>query len=137
MDTKISILMIDDEEDFTEPMAFWLRSKGHEVSTAPSGEAGVEAIKKTAPDIVFLDIFMPVMNGVETLKRIRQVNEDIPVIMLTSAVVENVQEAYSMEELNKLGVSGFFKKKDSFEELARLLEITLRLHKNIKRPESE
>lgn len=137
MDRKISILMIDDEEDFTEPMAFWLRSKGHEVKTAISGEKGVETIKNTVPDIVFLDIFMPVMNGVETLKRIRQVNKDIPVIMLTSAVVENVQEAYSMEELNKLGVSGFFKKKDSFEELARLLEITLRLHKNIKRSESE
>jgi len=127
--------MIDDEEDFTEPMAFWLRSKGHDVDTVISGGLGVEKIEKDPPDIVFLDIFMPVMNGVETLKKIRRVNLDIPVIMLTSAVIENVQEAYSMEELNKLGVSGFFKKKDSFEELARLLEITLRLHKNLKRPD--
>lgn len=134
-DKKIRILMIDDEEDFTEPMAFWLRSKNHDVKTVNKGETGIEEIKKDPPDIVFLDIFMPVMNGVETLKRIREVNKDIPVIMLTSAVVENVQEAYSMEELNKLSVSGFFKKKDSFEELARLLEITLRLHKNIKKSE--
>ncbi|MFH1837841.1 MAG: response regulator [Candidatus Omnitrophota bacterium] len=135
MGKNIRILMIDDEEDFTEPMAFWLRSKGHEVDTVTSGEKGLGKISENAPDIVFLDIFMPVMNGVETLRRIREIDLDIPVIMLTSAVVENVQESYSMGELDKLGVSGFFKKKDSFEELARLLEITLRLHKDIPRSE--
>ena len=135
MGDMIRILMVDDEEDFTEPMSWWLKAQGHDVATVTNGRDGVEKIKENPPDVGFLDIFMPGMNGVETLKKIREINEDIPVIMLTSAVVENVQEAYSMAELNKLKVSGFFKKKDSFEELAKLLDITLRLHKNIKNPE--
>jgi len=132
MGKKIRILMIDDEEDFTEPMSFWLKSQDKDVRTVTSGKAGLEEIAKDPPDVVLLDIFMPGMNGVDTLKEIRKINSDIPIIMLTSAVVENVQEAYSMAEITKLKVSGFFKKKDSFEELANLLEITLRLHKGLE-----
>ncbi len=132
MKKGIKILMIDDQQDFLEPMAFWLRSQGNIVETVTSPTKGIEMVKNDPPDVVFLDIFMPEMNGVETLKRIRKFNENVPVIMLTSAVVENVRDAYSMEELYRLKVSGFFKKKDSFEELSKLLEITLRLHKNMR-----
>ncbi len=135
MSDQIKILMIDDQEDFLEPMAFWLRSKGHNTITVTSGEEGVNAVEEEKPDIIFLDIFMPGMNGVQTLEEIRKVNKDIPVIMLTSAVVENVKDAYSVEELDRLGVSGFFKKKDSFEDLSRLLDVALRHHKKIKTDE--
>jgi len=133
MKKQINILMIDDEKDFLELMSFWLKSKGYKTQIVTSGNEGVEIVKQTPPDIVFLDIFMPGMNGVETLTEIRKVNKDIPVIMLTVAELKNVKDAYSMNELNKLGVSGFFKKKDSFDELSKLLDVTLRMHKRIRK----
>ncbi len=132
MEKGVKVLLVDDERDFLEPMSFWLESKGYVTRTVTSGTAAIEAVKSGFPDIVFLDIFMPGLSGIETLAEIRKFDTDIPVIMLTAAVVKNIKDGYSMEELDKLGVSGFFKKKDSFEELSKLLDITLQLHKKSK-----
>jgi len=132
MASKTRILLIDDEKDFLELMSFWLKSKGYDTITVTNGREGIEIIKKNMPDIVFLDIFMPDLNGVETLREIRKFS-DIPVIMLTVAELKNVKDAYSMNELNNLGVSGFFKKRDGFEDLIKLLEVTIRMRKNIKK----
>ena len=107
MEKKIKILVVDDEIDFTQPMAFWLESRGYSVAVAPDGKSAIELIKKDKPDIVFLDLKMPVMDGIETLRRIRKFNRKLPVIIIT---VEYANEQ-KFEEAKKLGTSGFFPKK--------------------------
>jgi CheY-like chemotaxis protein len=128
MEKKIKILLVDDELDYVRPIAFWLESKGYLVMTAQNGQAGLDTIKKDRPDIVFLDLKMPVMDGIETLQRIRKTDKEIPIIIVTVEYANYVK----LEQADKLGISGFFPKKGSFEEMESMIEATLRTHKNLK-----
>lgn len=129
----IRILLVDDETDFTEPIAFWLKSRGYEVATVPNGREAVERIKKDPPDIAFLDINMPIMDGLEALENIRKFNKQLPIIMVTAA--------YSNEEkitrAKSLGVSGFFAKNYTFDQLVQMIQVTLRTHKNLQPPSDD
>lgn len=128
MDEKNKILLVDDEPDFLVPIAFWLNSKGYEVAVASSGEKALEMIKKDKkPNVVFLDINMPGMDGLETLRRIRKIDKDLSVIMVTAYADE---EKFS--QAKKLNTSGFFPKGGSLEELQKTIEVTLRTHKKLK-----
>ncbi|HOP06661.1 MAG TPA: response regulator [candidate division Zixibacteria bacterium] len=82
-DTKIRLLIIDDEADFRRAISQGLSRRGFEVSEAPDGEAGLRTIKANQFDIVILDQMMPGLSGIETLKEIRKSEADLPVIMLT------------------------------------------------------
>lgn len=129
MDEKqTKVLLIDDETDFTQSMSFWLKSKGYNVYSANNGEEGLELIKKENPNIVFMDLNMPVMDGVQTLKRIREFNKDLPVVMI-SAYVDDKR----ILEARAYGFSGVFYKGKDFEEGMVLLEAALRTHKNLKK----
>jgi two-component system NtrC family response regulator len=127
-DTKV--LLVDDEMDFTQPMSFWLKSKGYSVLVADNGQRALGIIKEEKPDIVFMDLNMPVMDGVTTLKKIREFNKDIPVIII-SAYVEDKR----VSEASPYGVSGVFYKGGDFQDGLTLLESALRTHKQLRKPE--
>jgi len=78
------ILVIDDEIFITKSLKQHLEKEGCEVLTAESGEEGLEIFKSDTPDIVLLDLNMPGMGGVETLKAIKKLNSDIVVIIITA-----------------------------------------------------
>jgi CheY-like chemotaxis protein len=118
------ILFVDDEADFLASVTFWLTSKGHDVTTASSGKQAIELIQQQPPDIVFLDVHMPEMDGLETLRRIRAFNRKIPVVIVT---VDDEQEEKLAGEKG-LGISGFFMKQRSLEDLGWVLECALRIH---------
>ena len=82
------ILVVDDDPDLTSLLAHALSRAGAQVLTAPDGQAGLRLFYAQQPDLVVLDVVMPVMDGWQTLARIRQFS-DIPVIMLT---VQNSEE---------------------------------------------
>ena len=127
MEQRLNILLVDDQPDFIEPVAFWLESKGYQVRSASSGQDALRMIKEQLPDIVFLDIKMPVMDGVETLRHIRRINKQIPVIMITA-----YEHNEKFTEARQLGIAGFFYKKDNLDDLGRLIEPILRAHKRKK-----
>ena len=80
------ILMIDDEADFIESIKNSLQRHGYEVHTAANGEEGLKKFAEVRPDVVFLDIMMPKMDGFQVLRRLRESlpgTEDIPIIMFT------------------------------------------------------
>jgi len=126
--SQTKILLIDDETDFTQPMSFWLKSKGYTVFVSNDAESGIKAVKDQNPDIVFMDLNMPVMDGVATLKKIREFNKDIPVIII-SAYVDDKR----IIEATPYGVSGVFYKGGDFQEGLTLLESALRTHKQLKK----
>ena len=126
MEEKIHILLVDDEPNFVESMSLWLESKGYSVSVAPSGEKAIQIIKEQSPHIVFLDIKMPVMDGIETLRCIRQINQKLPVIIVTAYADE--EKFVQTQELN---VSGFFAKDEDLKKLQNIIDFTLTTYKKI------
>jgi len=124
----IKILLVDDEADFAQSMTSWLESKGYAVRVASNGEIAIAMIKEDAPDIVFMDLNMPVMDGLEALKRIREFNKDLPVIII-SAYAEDLR----LREANSYGISGVFYKGKDLKEWLSLLETALRTHKKLKK----
>ena len=83
MKNKASILLVDDDSAFRQVMSGELRRLGHEIVTAGSGEEAVARIEQWEPEIVLLDLRLPGMNGLDTLKAIRGRNPSVEVIMLT------------------------------------------------------
>lgn len=128
MKKGFKVLLVDDQEDFRQLMKFWLESKGYSVLTASNGKSTIKLIKKEPPDILFLDLRMPLMDGAETLKRIRKSNKDLPVIVI-SAYVDDP----GIKDMLSYGISGIFYKGKNFEEALPLLEAALRTHKRLKR----
>ncbi|KPJ69921.1 hypothetical protein AMJ44_01845 [candidate division WOR-1 bacterium DG_54_3] len=84
------ILVVDDEQDVCDMLEKFLKIKGYEVSTALSGEDALALVKKEKPHIVLLDIRMPEMDGLECLERIKEIDKEIGVIMITALKQEEV-----------------------------------------------
>ena len=103
--TKIAI--IEDDPVINQMYRMKFEASGFDVSTASDGEAGVDLVEKTKPDIILLDIQMPHMNGDEALGRIRATatGKTTPVIILT-----NVGKEEAPASLKDLGVSSYIVK---------------------------
>ena len=78
-----TILIIDDEESVRKSLADVMRDEGYDVVTAASGREGIELLGETQPSLALLDIAMPDMDGIEVLRRFREMRPDMPVIMVT------------------------------------------------------
>lgn len=85
------ILLVDDEDGIQMLYREELEESGYEVVSAFTGEEGIEKVKSESPDLVILDIQMPGMNGIETLRQMKMDNPNLPVI-LSSAYTEYKQD---------------------------------------------
>lgn len=96
MDTKLhaKVLLVDDEEDFTEALSKRLEARNLKVRTVNSGEDAVHMVDEQSFDVIILDLAMPGMDGLETLQRIKANHPDAEIIMLTGhASVKSSVEA--------------------------------------------
>jgi len=82
MDPK-KLLFIDDEKAILQVLSISLRSDGYDVITAQSGAEGIELFEKEAPGIVLTDLKMPGMDGIEVLRKVKHINPDAEVIVIT------------------------------------------------------
>ena len=85
------ILLIDDDADFRMIFQRKFTELGHEVLTAPDGVRGLQVVMDVMPDLILLDLNMPHRGGIETLRFIRSVSLDVPVIILTGLLDEGAQ----------------------------------------------
>lgn len=114
MSIKGKILIIDDEEVIRDVFKRFLSMQGYEFYSASNGVDGLKLIKEVDPDLVFLDLKMPGMDGFEVLKKSKDINKNLPVIILTGhgdlgAAIQTV----------KLGAYDFMQK--PIEDLEALL----------------
>lgn len=100
-----NILVIDDEKNIRLMLMKCLASEGYNVDTAEDGSCGIEMFKQGNYDIVLLDMKMPGMNGLEVLKRLKEIDISLPVIMMTAfGTIESAVEAM------KLGAVDYIRK---------------------------
>jgi len=115
------ILIIDDEPDIGWLFSKILSEEGYQVLVALNGQEGISKIKTEQPDLVFLDLKLPGMDGVETLLRIRQFDKDLLVIALTGyATVKTAVEAM------KLGAYDYLSKPVNIEKIKIIIRNALR-----------
>ena len=121
MSQPIRVLLIDDEPDFLETISYWLTSQGYQVALATTGVEALTHVTRQAPDIIFLDLVMPRMDGLETLKRLRASKVTTPVVLLTATE----QSPSELIEFQALGIAGVFQKQASLEAFRHVLESAL------------
>lgn len=95
-----AILMIDDDTDFSGLVSAHFTGLGHAVTLAPNGADGLKKAAAVRPDIIFLDISMPDMNGIEVLRELRAGDEtsDIPVLIISSKFFDaGMNDIFSQE----------------------------------------
>ena len=102
---KARVLVIDDEPAIRDTLRMILEYEGHEVVLAGSGQEGLALAEREPPDLVFLDIKMPGMDGLEVLTRLRAQNETVPVVMVSAHGT-----ATSALEAGRLGAFRFIEK---------------------------
>lgn len=117
---KSKVLLVDDNPEYLELTRFYLKTQGYEVDTVNSGEEALSKIKKDKPAIVFLDLQMPKIGGLEVLKKIQAIDKKLPVIIVSAHGNKEIEE-----EVKKSGGAGFYCKGDDFTKAAQLIEMTL------------
>jgi DNA-binding response OmpR family regulator len=89
---KTKILWVDDEIDLLKPHIIFLENKDYEVHTATNGSDAIDLVSENQFDIIFLDENMPGYTGLETLSRIKQINNIVPVVMITKSEEEAIMD---------------------------------------------
>jgi DNA-binding response OmpR family regulator len=112
--SRARVLVVDDESDIVSTVQYRLEFCEFEVITAANGKEGLEKAANEKPDLILLDISMPVMNGHEMLERLKNSPElkDIPVIMFTA-----FSDAKDVAKAVELGVADYVTKPFDFTEL--------------------
>jgi len=137
MKRKINILVVDDEAIVRESLRDWLSDAGHQVLIAEDGSQALEIIEKEKPSIAFVDLVMPGMDGIELLKRAKEISPSIEIIIITAyasvptaitamkqGAYDYVEKPFSLERVELL-----IKK---LVEHQRLVEENISLHQKLE-----
>ena len=114
------ILVVDDEPEVRQMMEHFLTERGYEVRIAENGRQGLAALDTFTPDVVLLDMHMPELDGLETLKRIAARAPSLPVIMVT--VNDDVE---TTARLLQLGAADYVPKPFNLDYLEQAINIQL------------
>jgi two-component system response regulator ChvI len=115
-----TIALVDDDQNILTSVSIALEAEGYSTSSYTDGASALDGINAAPPDLVILDIKMPRMDGMETLRRLRQ-KSDLPVIFLTSKA-EDIDELFGL----KMGAEDFIRKPFSHRLLVERVKAVLR-----------
>jgi two-component system, OmpR family, response regulator ChvI len=115
-----TIALVDDDQNILTSVSIALEAEGYRITTYTDGVSALDGFKTTLPDLAILDIKMPRMDGMETLRRLRQ-KSDLPVIFLTSKD-EQIDELFGL----KMGADEFIRKPFSQRLLVERVKAVLR-----------
>ncbi|MGB8491772.1 MAG: bifunctional response regulator/alkaline phosphatase family protein, partial [Bacteroidales bacterium] len=90
---KIRILWTDDEIEVLKAHVLFLREKGYEIDTCTNGIDTIDLVKQNPYDLIFLDETMPGLSGLETLRLVKEIRTDLPIVMITKNEEEGIMEA--------------------------------------------
>jgi two-component system chemotaxis response regulator CheY len=115
------ILLVDDEAHIRKYVGLILKQIGQPVLLeATNGLEAIESYQRENPDLVLLDVNMPLMDGIETLKRLKEIDPDCVIIMLTS-----LANRQTVDQAAELGAANYIRKDTPKEEIAKTLAETI------------
>ena len=114
------ILLVEDEESFSDPLSYMLRKEGYEVAVAETGPAALEDFDRSGADLVLLDLMLPGLSGMDVCRALRQ-RSSVPVIMLTAKDSE-IDKVVGLE----IGADDYVTKPFSSRELLARVKAVLR-----------
>lgn len=118
-----NVLLVEDDRGVRESLARALKYEGYDVETAPDGIEAMQVIDRGAPDVIVLDVMMPVMDGLEVCRRLRARGDATPVLMLTARHEVNDRVAGL-----DAGADDYLVKPFALDELLARLRALLRRH---------
>lgn len=113
---KAKILVVDDEAEICAVTKSFLTKRNYDVLIAADEPAALEALKKQRPDLVLLDVRLGGVSGIEVLRKIKEINKDTKVIMVTALDDED-----SVEQAKSFGADGYITKPFTAESLSRII----------------
>ena len=119
--TPSHILLVDDEVAIIENLQPFLERSGFKVTSASNGQQALEEISHRSPDLVVMDVLMPIMDGRQVLRELRQQENWLPVILLTQ-IGESTERAMALEE----GADDYLNKPFNPHELVARIRAVLR-----------
>ena len=113
------ILVIEDETHIRDNLLRFVRLEGHEGLSAADGHAGLQLAREQPPDLIFCDVMMPQMNGLEVLAALQAdaTLKQVPLVFLSASA-----ESERLEEALRLGASGYVTKPFKFAQLQAVLK---------------
>ncbi len=119
-ESRFSLLVVDDQQGVRRLLYEAFSDEGYHVRMAGGGQEAIKLAAQQMPDLILLDIKMPVMNGLETLKELRNLDPDVPVMLMTA-----YGELEVVEAAKKLGVRHYIIKPFDLHEVRLLVKAML------------
>ena len=128
MTEKKKVLLVDDDPDFVEAVKVIVQSGGYDVKIACDGKEGLEAVAAERPDIIILDVMMPVMDGHAACAALKGNTEtaDIPIILLTAVADRVTTSTYTHRDMLESEAEDYMPKPVEPKELLELIKTWLK-----------
>lgn len=124
MSEKRDILLVDDDPDFVEAVKVIVEKAGYDVRVAYDGQEGLEAVQEKLPDLIVLDVMMPVMNGHEACAKLKGNKEtaEIPIILLTAVADRVTTSTYTHRDMLESEADDYIPKPVEPNDLLELIK---------------
>lgn len=128
MAEKKKILLVDDDPDFVEAVRVIVESGGYDVRVAYDGQEGLDAVAEEKPDLIVLDVMMPVMNGHAACARLKadKATASIPIILLTAVADRVTTSTYTHRDMLESEAEDYMPKPVEPTELLALIKSWLK-----------
>ena len=114
------ILVIEDQEDLAELYEATLRKSGYQVRTAFTGEEGIAEFQASGADVIIMDMTLPEMHGTQVLREIRNLDANVPVIVVSAETSEQLRE-----QCERLGVQDYLAKPVNYDAMLTAVQLAL------------